>query len=88
MQTKTNNAMNLIESITIGLGWATTEYIIESPFSHKEQLATMFYLAQMGLLFGEDEDQEMDGEIPTHGQVSIDRVLELKEYHPQYRDVN
>ncbi len=51
----TNTVEGIIANIKDGLGWATPDYILQVPLNRPGRIALAIRLAEMGLLFDEDD---------------------------------
>ncbi len=51
----TNTVEGIIANIKDGMGWATPDYVLQVPLNRAGRIALAIRLAEMGILFNEDD---------------------------------
>ena len=51
----TNTVEGIIATIKDGLGWATPDYVLQTPLNRAGRMALAIKLAEMGILFNDDD---------------------------------
>lgn len=56
---------DMVDLVKKGFGWATIDWVRESPINHNDKAALAVALAKDGLLFNDDDlkDEHIDGQV-------------------------